>query len=167
MCLRAEVRTALTPEAMETICGTDRTPAAASCRHAWVDARIEAGAKDAEPLITACAGDDECRFAVVDRLPEIDTVAQLRRCRLAGRYASDCRGHALQHWSEAGPSRADIARVTSAWPPEEPALGHTLAWLAACKDGPPCPTGDSAVAHECGNASTLFAANSRACNRIE
>lgn len=122
-CVRRQAAQVSDVLAARALC--ERLPVVASgeCRVAWVEERLHSAVVSSyEGLMPMCEGLPDCAFNLIDSFPTMDTPLQVQRCReLAGPYAADCAGHALQRWARRGPDEESIQAVILAgrdfpWP---------------------------------------------------
>jgi hypothetical protein len=92
-------------------CSMLSAQAEADCRAAWMDIHVGRTGDSRADLLQFCRSDD-CRMLVLDLQPADDLLRQLEDCQVAGRYATDCMGHARQRWFLAQPTAEELCRVS-------------------------------------------------------
>jgi hypothetical protein len=164
VCLRQEARAAATASQMLQVCAFAASDAVDACREAWVAQQLWLGSQDADTLLAACGGGDDCALQVLDLRPSSDVLAQATRCDQAGRFADDCRGHAIQRWARTSPSAEAVAQLQAAWTWKDRTWGDWLGYLAACQHTVTCPAEPAVVALEC-QRTRAGLTDPRRCNR--
>lgn len=134
-CVDREVTRIQDPDQARALCETLPPVESAACRKMWVDQRMRSPQPPPpDALLAMCADMPDCKFAVIEFYREEDVLAQARQCRAhAGRFASDCVGHALQQWQMRRPDRADHARVIAGIPDYPHHVGNFVGLALACE----------------------------------
>jgi hypothetical protein len=171
-CVQEHGREQPTVARMEEYCGhLLAPPAAARCRSAWVADQLHQSPQSRaafEVLIGACGPAPDCRFLVVDQLPDADMLIQGQHCEeYAGSFVSDCIGHALQRWAARLPGDTERARVDAAfgarWGEQ---TGYWTGLAAACGGAGGCPS-SGASAEPCERERRRAEYSPQECHRLK
>lgn len=105
-------------DAVITLCDTLPAPDNTTCRVRWVNDASPNPVYEGGDLLRACNHDDDCAFVVLLSRPADTYEENIARCDAwAGRYASDCAGHAALRLMASAPSpmqlraAADVAHA--------------------------------------------------------
>ncbi|MEE2752303.1 MAG: hypothetical protein VX519_12795 [Myxococcota bacterium] len=160
------------PESADTVCD-EAGSWEADCRQAWATSRARDGMTDqhgkwmpsqwsTQDLLSGCAENEDCRFAILDARPEKDPVEQMRLCdEFAGKYGLDCAMHALDRWTRSSPDLESIQAVANqALFPVE--TGRYIAIFVACKEIGTCQ-GNDAMSTSCTQSVASIRANPAFC----
>ncbi len=124
---------ATVPEA-RALCDKLAEADAVECRAGWAEKHAYyAKPETRDAIIAMCAGSDDCGLVLAEAWAEADPLKQIEQCgKLAGKFAADCNGHALERWMRKQPDDAERARVAAS-ASAAPQIGYWLGISARCR----------------------------------